>query len=146
MQPSKSFWTAACIFGAVMALLYGLELLKISLLVFSHDRLSAEVTLREDSPAMTEIHYNYTINTKAFDGEKLYRFPETLFLEDLREGEKIEVLVYRAYPFFSLPVKLLWFEVLFTLVLVILAGLLTAKAWRERGEPGAPDDCPKTPN
>lgn len=132
MKDKKTFWTLAWGFGAIMVFFYGLELLKTAALVFSHQKIPAEVTLREDSPAFSEIRYSYSFGAKSIDGEKLYRFPETLFIEDIREGEKLDVLVYSAYPFFSLPVKLLWFEVIFTVALFALAVGLTRKSNRER--------------
>ena len=115
-----------------MFFLYSLEFIKTAFLVIFHDRVSAEVTLREDSGSFSEIRYSYRFSSKDFDGEKLYRFPETLFLDEIREGENLDVLVYPSYPFFSLPVKLLWFEVLLTTVFVVLSALLTKKAWTEK--------------
>ena len=120
----KRHWNIAIGLGAIMLFLYAIELGKISLLVFSHESLPAVVHARREATSYCAIGYRFSQGGQEREETKLYRFPETLFISGMSEGQPIEILASRQLPFLTVPRRLVWFEVLHALVLVGLSAFL----------------------
>lgn len=131
IRGDKRFWKLALWFGYVMLCLYGLELGKTTVLVFSASRVPGYVTHRRDASGSCEIGYRFEWQGRTREEAKRYRWPETLFLTGISEGQPTEILVSGFLPFLSVPRALIFPEVLYTLLWSCLAMALVLTARRQ---------------
>ncbi len=120
------FWLGALLLGALMSTLYGWEFVKnVRLIFFTHQRIDALVVSRKEDQGYCEIGYRYELDGQSIYHERLYRFPETIFIKNLGEGEKIR-LIRGAVT--EIPLSLVRFEIFSSLGLLILALLLMIRS------------------
>lgn len=127
----KRFWKATLVFAYLMFILYGADLAKAALLVFSAERAQGHVVARREAPGSSEIVYRFEWRGRSREESKLYRWPETWFLEETAEGAPMEILVSRWVPFFSTPRALILPEVVCAILWTALALGLVLTARRQ---------------
>jgi len=126
------FWLGALLLGALLSLLYGFELAKGVYLIFSHERVVAEVVHRQEDAGFFEVGYRFREGAESVYRERRYRFPETLFLSGLSEGESVQLI---RGPAGEMPIPLVRFEIFSSLAFLLLALALLIRSSRElRGQ------------
>jgi len=115
-------WLGALLLGALLSTLYAVDFAQALRLIFSHERVVAQIVHRQEDAGFFEVGYRFQEAGAEVYRERRYRFPETLFLKGMGEGEAVQLI---RGPAGEMPVPLVRFEIFSSLGLFLLSlGLL----------------------
>lgn len=114
--------------GALLSTLYAVDFAQSLQLIFSHERVPAEIVRRQEDAGFYEIGYRFRESGADVYRERRYRFPETLFLSEMGEGEAVQLI---RGPAGEMPVPLVRFEIFSSLGMLILSLALLVRSTKE---------------